>query len=246
VFSVLVSLVLSASPGETPLDIHSFQVVKQSSGPDDYYRVENGPDGPFLAARYHPPLDTCVRGIEAPEAFKRTLGGVRWRWRVRAFPKGADDCNPEVGDAAAGVFVSFKAGLKIMVIKYVWNSVGPAGGRSCELANNLFFAKREVVLRSGGELDVWHTEAVDPRRDFVRFFGGRLEDVPDFVGLAVLTDGDATNSRSEADYAGFTLLERRPDVDLVTAQTQAIQRLTDGGTPERGGATARDGDAGPR
>ena len=102
-FSVLVSLVLSASPPDgTPLDVRAFQVVKQSSGPVDYYRVETGPDGPYLAARYHPPLDTVVKGVEAPEAYRRTLAGVRWRWRVRAFPKGGDDCNPDVGDAAAG------------------------------------------------------------------------------------------------------------------------------------------------
>jgi hypothetical protein len=154
--------------------------------------------------------------------------GLRWRWRVRAFPKGGDDCNPAVGDAAAGVFATFKAGLKVMVIKYVWNSVGPAG-RSCELANNLFFAKREVVLRSGGETGIWHSETVDPRRDFVRYYGGKLEDVPDFVALGVLTDGDATNSRSEADYADFVLLDRWPQPDLVQAQVKALGQL-DGGT----------------
>ena len=111
--------------------------------------VETGPDGPYLAARYHPPFDTMVRGVEAPHRYHRTLAGLRWRWRVRAFPKGGDDCNPDVGDAAAGVFATFKAGLKVMTIKYVWNSVGPVS-RSCELANNWFFAKRVVVLRSGG------------------------------------------------------------------------------------------------
>ena len=109
---VLVSLVFSASPsGGTPLDIRSFQVVRQSSGNDDYYRVESGPDGSYLAARYRPPFDTMVRGIEAPEKFRRTLAGVRWRWRVRAFPKGGDDCNPAVGDAATRVFATFKAAL---------------------------------------------------------------------------------------------------------------------------------------
>ncbi len=231
-FSVLVSLVLSASSADgTALDIRAFQVVKQSSGPVDYYTVETGPEGPFLAARYHPPLDTVVRGIEAPQSFRRTLAGVRWRWRVRAFPKGGDDCNPDVGDAAAGVFATFKAGLKVMVIKYVWNSVGPTH-RSCELANNLFFAKRVVVLRSGGEVDTWRTEAVDPRRDFVRYFGGKLEDVPDFVALAVLSDGDATNSPSEADYADFVLLDRRPEADLVQAQVRAVGQLADAGTGE--------------
>jgi Protein of unknown function (DUF3047) len=232
VFSILVSVLLGASASDgTAIDIRTFQVVQQSSGKDDYYVVESGPEGPYLAARYRPPFDTMVRGIEAPQRYRRTLGGIRWRWRVRAFPKGGDDCNPDVGDAAAGVFATFKAGLKLMVIKYVWNSVGPAG-RSCELANNLFFAKREVVLRSGGEVGIWHTETVDPRRDFVRYFGGKLEDVPDFVALGVLTDGDATNSRSEADYADFVLLDRRAEPDLVQAQVKALGQIADAGTAD--------------
>ena len=226
----MASLVLSASPSDgTPLDIRSFQVVEQSSGKDNYYALESGPEGAFLAARYRPPFDTMVRGIEAPQRYRRTLAGIRWRWRVVAFPKGGDDCNPKVGDAAAGVFATFKAGLKLMVIKYVWNTVGSAG-RSCELANNLFFAKREVVLRSGGAIGVWHTETVDPRQDFVRYFGGKLEDVPDFVALGVLTDGDATNSRSEADYADFVLYDRRPEPDMVQAQVKALGQIPDAGS----------------
>lgn len=229
---VLVSLVLSSSPsGSLPLDIRSFQVLKESSGKDNYYSVESGPDGPYLAARYRPPFDTMVRGIEAPERFRRTLSAIRWRWRVRVFPKGADDCNPDVGDAAAGVFATFKAGMKVMVIKYVWNTVGPAN-RSCELANNWFFAKREVVLRSGGAPDTWHTETVNPRADFVRYFGGKLEDVPDFMALGVLTDGDATNSRSEADYTDFVLFDRRPEPDFLRAQLEAAEKLVDGGVGE--------------
>ena len=202
-------LFLAAAPADVPLDIHSFQVVKQSSGPDDYYRVETGPDGPYLHAAYKPPMDTTVRGIEAPEELKRTLGGVRWRWRVKSFPKGGDECNPDVGDSAAGVFVSFKAGMKVMVIKYVWNATGKPG-KTCELANNPFFAKRIIVLRVAGETDTWHTEEVNPRADFVRYFGGKLEDVPEFIGLAVLSDGDATKSVVEADYGGFVLLGSPP------------------------------------
>jgi hypothetical protein len=251
VFSVLASLLLAASPPDgTPVDVRTFQVFKQSSGPDDYYRVETGPDGPYLAARYHPPFDTMVKGVEAPEAYHHHLAGLRWRWRIRAFPKGGDDCNPDGGDAAAGVFATFKAGLKVMTIKYVWNSVGPVN-RSCELANNWFFAKRVVVLRSGGALDTWQTETVDPRRDFVRYFGGTLEDVPDFVALGVLSDGDATNSRSEADYAGFVFLDRLPKLDVTEASAQVLHQLTaDGGagdaTPHPAAApAAQSPDAGP-
>src|SRR5262249_27075170 len=64
---VLVSLVLSASASDgTVLDIRTFQVVQQSSGKDDYYSLESGPDGPYLAARYRPPFDTMVRAIQPP------------------------------------------------------------------------------------------------------------------------------------------------------------------------------------
>jgi hypothetical protein len=66
----------------------------------------------------------------------------------------------------------------------------------------------------------------------VRYFGGRLEDVPDFVGLGVLTDGDATNSASEADYADFVLLDRRPQPDIVKAQVRAVGQFADAGAEE--------------
>ena len=231
VLALLPMLLLAGPVDGVAVDIRAFQVVKQSCEHGDYSRIETGSDGPFLRARYRPPADTCVRGIEAPERFKRTLAAVRWRWRVQAFPKGADDCNPDVGDAPAGVFATFKAGLRTMVIKYVWNSVGPAH-KTCELANNPFFAKREIVLRVGGETDTWQTETVDPRSDFVRYFGGKLEDVPDFVGLGVLTDGDATNSPSEGDYADFVLFDRHP----AESQAQLVKGHLDGGTPDDPGS----------
>jgi len=101
------------------------------------------------------------------------------------------------------------------------------------------------VLRSGGELGSWHTETVDPRRDFTRYFGGKLEDVPDFVALGVLTDGDATNSRSEADYADFVLYDRRPEPELIQAQVKALGKLADAGTADPPPAPPRDADAEP-
>ena len=50
--------------------------------------------------------------------------------------------------------------------------------------------------------------------------------------LGVLTDGDATNSRSEADYADFVLFDRKPEPDLVGAQVKALGQLEDGGTAD--------------
>jgi hypothetical protein len=48
-------------------------------------------------------------------------------------------------------------------------------------------------------------EVVDVRRAFIdHFAGGDLgADVPDLVGIGVMTDGDQTNSESAAEWAGF-------------------------------------------
>jgi hypothetical protein len=223
----LLALALTAAPADaTPLDVRAFQVVKERSGPVDYYRVQSGPEGTYLRALYIWPLETVVLGIEAPPQFRQGLKGLSWRWRVHVPPTAANDCRPEVGDAAAGVFATFKAGLKIYVIKYVWNTQGPTG-ISCEMANSLLFAKRVVVLRSGGPRDTWQSEEVDPRADFVRFFGGSSEHVPDFVGIGILTDGDATKSRSEADYADFALVPRRTAPPPIAAQSSGHDAVSD-------------------
>jgi hypothetical protein len=67
--------------------------------------------------------------------------------------------------------------------------------------------KRDTtVLESGGPEGVWHTETLDPRAEFVKHFGGKPADVPDFVGVGLFTDGDQTKSPSAADYADFVLL----------------------------------------
>ena len=87
---------------------------------------------------------------------------------------------------------------------------------------------------------------MDPRQDFVRYYGGKLEDVPDFVALGVLTDGDATGSRSEADYADFTLFDHRPEPDLLQAQVQAVGQLVDAGVaaPAPGPSPPKEAEAG--
>jgi hypothetical protein len=62
----------------------------------------------------------------------------------------------------------------------------------------------------------------------------------------VLTDGDATNSRSEADYADFVLFDRRPEPDILHAQIKALGQLEDAGvaTPPPGSAGVKEAEAG--
>jgi len=53
-------------------------------------------------------------------------------------------------------------------------------------------------------------ETIDLRGDFRRYFeqGNATADVPDLVGIGVMSDGDQSHSISAADFGGFTLLQR--------------------------------------
>jgi Protein of unknown function (DUF3047) len=146
-------------------------------------------------------------GFEIPDHLRQKARRVRWSWRARAFPEGGDECRAGRGDSAASVSLAFKRGLKWYVLKYVWSSVAPLGS-VCDRKRTLLLARDTIVLESGGATGVWLHEAVDVRKAFLDHFAGgnpRAE-VPDLVGIGVMTDGDQTHSESGADWARFELL----------------------------------------
>jgi hypothetical protein len=105
------------------------------------------------------------------------------------------------------VYVSWKRGLKWYSLKYTWSANGTKG-EVCDQKRNLFVVQDTVILQSGGPLNEWRTEEFDPSAEFRAHFekGNPNADVPDFVGLGIMSDGDQTLSISSADYTGFTLL----------------------------------------
>lgn len=182
----------------------AFSVFKEDSGPVNYYSVGAEEGVPLIRAVYRPGLGNVVLKATVPEQARHTVTSVSWRWRVHSLPRDANDCGPGASDAAASVFLAFKAGLKLMVIKYVWSTVGTVG-TSCQSARGWFFDRDTILVQVGGPLDVWNSYAVDPRREFVKHYGGRLEDVPDFVAIGLMTDGDNSQTPAEADYADFVV-----------------------------------------
>lgn len=182
----------------------AFSVFKEDSGPVNYYSVGAEDGVPLIRAVYRPGLGNVVLKATVPEQARHTVTSVSWRWRVHSLPRDANDCGPGASDAAASVFLAFKAGLKLMVIKYVWSTVGTVG-TSCQSARGWFFDRDTILVQVGGQLDVWNSYAVDPRREFVKHYGGRLEDVPDFVAIGLMTDGDNSQTPAEADYADFVV-----------------------------------------
>ena len=189
-------------PVETKLDVRSFKVVGSYSGPVSYYRLIEDPEGAFIRAVYRPPLETVTLAVEVPDSLRQRTKTVRWKWRAQVLPKKGNECIPGFGDSAAVVYISWKRGLKWYSIKYVW-STEALKGAVCDQKRNLFVVQDTVVLESGGPTNVWKEEQIDPSAEFRAHFEG---DVPDFVGVGLMSDGDQTLSISAADYTGFVLV----------------------------------------
>ena len=192
---------------ETKIDVHQFRVVEAYSGSVSYYRIIEDPTEPFIRAVYHPKLETVTLGIEVPDDLRSNTKLLRWKWRAMVLPKNGDECARGMTDSAAVVYLSWKRGLKWYSLKYVWSSVGKKG-QVCDQKRNLFVVQDTVILESGGPTGVWKTEEINPSKEFLAHFenGNPNGDVPDFIGVGLMSDGDQTESVSAADYAGFALL----------------------------------------
>jgi hypothetical protein len=187
---------------------NAWQIVKRESGPVNYYAVTTDEtQRPFVRATYRPPMKTAVLGYQVADGDRRRIAKVRWKWRAIQLPNGGDECVSGKGDSAAVVYVTWKRGLRYYALKYVWSAVGERG-KTCDGKRNPFVAQDTIILETGGPLGVWRDEEIDLAAEFRKHFegGNPRADVPDFVGIGLMTDGDQTSSVSSADYGPFVLV----------------------------------------
>lgn len=205
--AVVVALPRGARADEVVVDAKTWQLVKRQSGPVNYYSVISEEGRSFVRSKYAPPMKTAVLGYQTPEVDRRRIKSVKWTWRAQALPDGGDECASGKGDSAAVVYLTWKRGLRYYTLKYVWSAVGQVG-RVCDSKRNPFVAQDTVILRSGAPMGVWASEEVDLAAAFRKHFAGDKPnaEVPDFVGVGLMSDGDQTRSVSSADYGTFTLV----------------------------------------
>jgi len=193
---------------ELVLDMRGWRIIDRESGPDDYYKVMVSDDTPtpFIRAVYRPPMKTAVLGFELSDEVRDRARRVRWRWRAMTLPKGGNECKA-APDAAATVYVTWKRGLRYYTLKYVWSTAVPKG-TVCDNKRNPFVAQDAVTIESGGPLGTWVTEEIDLYKEFRRRFasGDPDADVPEWQGIAIMSDGDQTGTESAADYGGFVII----------------------------------------
>ncbi len=88
--------------------------------------------------------------------------------------------------------------------------MGPRGA-VCDGRDNPFLRGETTILETGGPLNVWREEHLDLDAEFRRHFegGDPHAELPELIGVAVLTDGDQTRSPASGDFGHF-VLERLP------------------------------------
>ncbi len=146
-------------------------------------------------------------GVQAAKQFEWDLDAypmLKWSWRPREFPKGADERDSSRNDSALAVYMAVPySHFAVKAMKYVWSEKVPV---DTHLSSN-YGLTQVLVLRSGlpGK-DEWVEQKVNALEDYKKFFGE--SDTPKPAGIAVLTDADDTKSSAEGDYANFRACKR--------------------------------------
>src|SRR5262249_11164691 len=157
---------------------------------------------PYIHSAYMPGTETAVLGHDVPAEAAKGAQKLRWSWRAMTLPKDGNECKAGHGDSAATVYVAWKKGVKWYVLKYVWSTTLP-GGSVCDKKRNPLVAQDVIVVETGMPLGVWKDEEIDLSAEFKKHF--ETSDVPELKGVALMSDGDQTNSQSSADFAKFVL-----------------------------------------
>lgn len=127
---------------------------------------------------------------------------LRWRWRAQILPKGADESIPSRNDSACGIYVVF-GGYSGRSIKYIWSERQPVGKEISKKKGRSF-----SIVKASGPAGAWREVSTDVRADYRRLFGEEPSLNP--IGFGILTDGNATHSRSACDYDEFAIQPKLP------------------------------------
>jgi len=194
----------TAAAAERELDFRELRAI--DSGHHAYYELRSDERGPYLHAAFRPGDDAVKQALAIRETERSGRHRLAWRWRALVLPVGGNECDPRRTDSAGSVYVAWRRGLRWYGLKYAWSSVGPLGA-VCDRRDNPLMRGETIIQRTGGPLGVWVDESLDLELEFRKHFadGDRHADVPDLIGIAVLTDGDETHSASSADFGSFVL-----------------------------------------
>jgi hypothetical protein len=173
--------------------------ISRNGGPEQVYSVQvEGPD------KY---LHADARGIGVQLGHEQRFSlkefpVMEWRWRAVLFPSHSDERKKSGDDSVLGLYVLFGRLPFFSAIKYIWSDTLPVG---TTLDSPFSSRTKLVVVESGRALaGAWVEEKHDVLADYRRLFGN--QEPPEVTGIAILTDGDNTNSHAIGDYGEISIL----------------------------------------
>jgi hypothetical protein len=129
---------------------------------------------------------------------------LSFRWRARLLPQNGDERAGSTNDSAAAVTVVFRVryGVIPVSVKYVWSSTLPVGSA----VRREGIGRPWVVVADSGEegLGEWKSHTFNVYEAYRKTYGG--EPPEGVVGIAILTDANATLSAAGADYGEIRAL----------------------------------------
>lgn len=136
---------------------------------------------------------------------------LSWRWRIReTAAAGLDERSKAGDDFAARVYVVKRGGLafwRTKTINYVWSAAQPVNQRW----PNAYAGDNAIMwpLNSGSnEAGNWVPHSRDIQQDWQRVFS---ESIDHLDGIAIMTDGDDSDSTLNAAYTDLRFSARLAD-----------------------------------
>jgi hypothetical protein len=213
----------AAPPGEAfpggwrPMKLSRF---KKSTG----YRLVNQDGRTVVHAHADSAASGLVHDVDVdPQEFPQ----LRWRWKVPALIRGADNSAPHTEDSPGRVIVTFSGDksrwdfsdrlfatqvrmmtgheMPYATLVYIWeNRASP----ETVIPNAHTSRVKMIVVRSGAErVGHWCEEARNVRDDYRRAFG---EEPGRITSIGVMTDSDNTGQVAQAFYGDIAFSGRRP------------------------------------
>lgn len=129
---------------------------------------------------------------------------LRWRWRIDGVATNGSERDLKRFDHAARVFVAFDTWIgPPRTLNYFWANSAKVGS----LLEHPMTGRAEIFVVESGNARAgeWVSEERDVTADWRRAFPGR--DMPEIVGIGMLTDSDSLGTRLSADYGEIQLLK---------------------------------------
>src|SRR3989338_4914746 len=163
----------ASRPGEFPKNFRTLPFHRGEAG--QVYRVREEEGNRYLEAYDNRDLSEQIFRKFFWET--RDYPVLRWRWRARVHPKGADESRPAANDSACGIYVVF-GGYTGKSVKYIWSAHQPLGKEIAKKKGRSF----SVVISSGPAGD-WREVTTNVRDDYRRLFGEEPKQDPIGVGI---------------------------------------------------------------